>query len=323
MLFLAIAVAHASSVGIWGPDGIGYDLQKKLMESGEFDSVDKYILTNGLPTAEQLAMYDVVWVAGEIGSKDPDDLGDLLADYLDGGGSVVVGAPSLSTMWLDGRFVSDGYAPYVPSAGSAMSGSHAWLVPDAPDHPVLTGVDAANAGSGSNVQYVDGFASGATLVAHWDHDTSAVGVLDNGWRTSFITLLPGSSEVYDTYYDVTTDVPKLLVNLTAWTAGDLGGSGDTGDDTGGTDTASDDCFDCDGDGYDASLDCNDLSSVIHPGAAELADGLDNDCDGEPEAGSDDGGATGCAAVGGTPSVGALLATSLLRRRRSSMPPAGR
>ncbi|MFT4974546.1 MAG: hypothetical protein ACI8S6_000429, partial [Myxococcota bacterium] len=37
--------------------------------------------------------------------------------------------------------------------------------------------------------------------------------------------------------------------------------------------------DVDGDGYDSSEDCDDNNSVVHPGAAELCDGVDNNCDG--------------------------------------------
>ena len=47
--------------------------------------------------------------------------------------------------------------------------------------------------------------------------------------------------------------------------------------------------DADGDGYGAEVDCDDTSSAISPGAAEICNGLDDDCDGlTDEAGVEDG-----------------------------------
>ncbi len=45
--------------------------------------------------------------------------------------------------------------------------------------------------------------------------------------------------------------------------------------------------DVDGDGFTGAEDCNDEDGTIHEGAAELCDGLDNDCDGEVDDGAAD------------------------------------
>jgi hypothetical protein len=72
------------------------------------------------------------------------------------------------------------------------------------------------------------------------------------------------------------------------------------------------CSDRDRDGYDRPGDCDDRDELTYPGAAELCDGLDNDCDGaidedtttwHPDADLDGygdrrGGVTTCAAPSG-------------------------
>jgi hypothetical protein len=57
-------------------------------------------------------------------------------------------------------------------------------------------------------------------------------------------------------------------------------------------------LDLDGDGYShCTGDCNDLSAVVHPGADEVCDGIDNDCDGLSDEGFAPPQAVGGLAIG--------------------------
>ncbi len=79
------------------------------------------------PTLAYLQDYDSVVLAGEHAFADPVALGDILADYLDAGGTVVQSVPTFSSnppdnppdAWqIQGRFADDTYSPFIATGKS-------------------------------------------------------------------------------------------------------------------------------------------------------------------------------------------------------------
>ena len=126
----------------------------------------------GTPTVDFLSGYDVVLVLSDYGWWDADGTGDALADYVDAGGCVIEGVASFATggSWqLGGRFLSEGYGPFVP--GPALFAEYSLGAFNAA-HPIMQGVTDLY---GSLIAAVS-LAEGADSVASWDNGTPLVAV---------------------------------------------------------------------------------------------------------------------------------------------------
>lgn len=91
-------------------DGTLASVKTTLETTGAFTLVDTFEASTSTPTLAMLMPYDSVLVYTNIDFPDPVAIGDVLADYFDGGGRVVV-APgaSCSGFGIAGRFVTDNY----------------------------------------------------------------------------------------------------------------------------------------------------------------------------------------------------------------------
>src|SRR5690606_3462246 len=87
------------------------------------------IAVDSLPflTINKLSQYDIVFTTNNTqwlnaGGIDPETVGDLLADYVDGGGKVIVNqfAYSYDAWQMAGRFIDEGYGPFTPSTTDAV-----------------------------------------------------------------------------------------------------------------------------------------------------------------------------------------------------------
>ena len=141
------------------------DVENTLASYGGF-SVTSVDVENSTPTLATLENYRAVLVWSDTYFSNPSSLGDVLADYVDAGGGVVLAwaADSLGgNIAPTGRWTSGGYSPYAydnsPTAGNATIGQV--LVPSS---PLLSGVSDFNIGSGGFAAEVS-LAAGATDIA--------------------------------------------------------------------------------------------------------------------------------------------------------------
>jgi serine/threonine protein kinase len=195
------------------------DIKNKLEGSGLFSTVDTFFAdTDPTPTSNSLKQYQTVLVSSDSYFHDPAALGDVLAEYVDQGGGVVVSVFSFNlsagSIGISGRLVSGGYLPFTQN--DQNQGKLLTMVKDLSSHPILNGVNSFTGGISSYHDMVS-LANGSTLLAHWDNGVPLVAIkqLASG-RIVGLNFYPVSSDAGDDFWDASTDGARLLGNALAW-----------------------------------------------------------------------------------------------------------
>jgi len=195
-----------------------YDIEYELDYTGLFDVIDIYDVESYMDlTLNDLENYRAVLVFSDDYFYDGVTLGDMLADYADNGGGVVLTTFAFNPpdeLGIDGRILTDGYLPFTQGDQSDYYGMYMEM--DLPSHPILDGVSYFYGGSSSYHEYVS-LDNGATLVASWDDGTPLIAVneFDYG-RVVGLNFYPVSSYEREDFYDEYSDGPDILGNSLAW-----------------------------------------------------------------------------------------------------------
>ncbi len=89
------------------------NIQSILLNFPNINSVDIFDVSSKTPTLNELFNYDCVIVMNEYEFYDPVGIGDVLADYADIGGGVILSLKSFDFDYgIQGRFFNDGYMPF-------------------------------------------------------------------------------------------------------------------------------------------------------------------------------------------------------------------
>lgn len=176
-MLCASAFAGAPNVLVLGVDSDG--LSGDLMGTGKLGSVSFYNPNFGLPSLSSLQGYNAVLVFTNSAPNDPVGLGDLLKDYADAGGGVVINTYAFSSPWaIGGGITGAGYAPLVASGSNGdVSGKLVQVAPSA----IFNGVDLSALTYFHNDNYGQpGLAAGATLLATDGAGVNMIAVNGNG-----------------------------------------------------------------------------------------------------------------------------------------------
>ena len=220
VLLLLVVLAVASepiSVAILVADYYYfYELHQALEADPRTGWVNRISISDSLPLLEHLQNYDCVVTDGFFTVCDPIAYGDLLADYVDGGGRVLsvfyamMGSYGPNDCAPTGRWEADGYCPYECTSPVFFNG-YTDLIIDEPGHPVMYGVSAVD-NVWARVQ--TSLRSGAYELAHF---VDAGGVAVNEDET-----VVGVNYRSRDDRDWTGDGWLLLANAACWLCGHSG-----------------------------------------------------------------------------------------------------
>ena len=202
------------------------DVVEKLEATGKFSRVDTINAAASTPSLAQLQLYDgVLLYTGDNGPAlaDTTAIGNVLADFVDQGGGLVVAfaavvySPGLTEFALGGDYVSAQYyliPPVTHTIGSQVSGA----VLDS-THPILDGFNSFASGTTNAWADTTLVVSGAEVILEWADGTPLVVTGEiGGVRRVDLNFYPPSSDSDNRLWVATTDGDKLMANALAWVA---------------------------------------------------------------------------------------------------------
>lgn len=219
---LAAAATSSSDVRFTDP-------QNRLLATGLFSAVDILNISspNPLPSLAQLSTYDAVMVWSNQNFTDSTGLGNLLADYTDSGGGVVLAVFATNTTsanrFITGRFESGGYSVIQPQGGSITANSTLGTIHQ-PAHPIMLGVSSLNSNTSSRPSTMTLLAHGVRVV-DWADGRPLAAVSTLFPRRVDLGLYPPSSSVSAGFWDQATDGAVLMANALLYAS--TGGTGST------------------------------------------------------------------------------------------------
>jgi hypothetical protein len=181
------------------------NVQAYLAPFSDLVVIDTVDVRSSTPSLATLLNYDALLVWSNYAFFDSIALGDVLADYVDLGGGVVLGTFAwYGPSWdLEGRIMTD-YSPFVQAGDSWYTTANLGVYDSS--HPIMQDVTTVSEYFRDNVTLT----TDAVQVAAWDDDVPFVATKGH---VVGITLFPTQSSW-------TGDVPTLIHNALVWSVPD-------------------------------------------------------------------------------------------------------
>ncbi len=201
------------------------DVEEKVLGTGKIGSVTKYNITLGtVPPLSEVQHYDAVLAWGGTagwGAAKCEELGDMLADYVDEGGGLVLATFCVGSnggSWIPtGRFSDSSYWVLEPRHNQE-DGHQTLDAARQPGHPILADVHSLDGGS-SSYRVDTTILSDAELIADWTDGLPLIAAKDLGVaRRVDLNFYPPSDDARDDFWDASTDGDEILANALVWAA---------------------------------------------------------------------------------------------------------
>ncbi|WP_299677901.1 T9SS type A sorting domain-containing protein [uncultured Dokdonia sp.] len=193
------------------------DVEAKLDGTG-LVAADTFLTGAGTPTLAELQSYDAVLIFTDAGVSDPMGFGDVLAQYIDGGGAVV-DATFTPNVSITGGFTA--YELY--SASGQSNGANLGIgTINEPSHPILEGVSSFDGGTASFHNTGGTIAADATVIAEYTTTDPFIIIQENvgpaSARRTFLNFYPPSIDARDDFWNTTSDGALIMANALRWTS---------------------------------------------------------------------------------------------------------
>ncbi len=188
-----------------GAPAISYSIEGIIIEFTRLELFPmgteiNYFNLSSLPRLSELNEYEVIFVFTDTTPYEPDSLGDVMADYVDGGGKLVMTQYCFSNTWgMGGEIMTTGYCPFEKGDAAGAGGNRQIDASSVsiPIHPIFNGADLNNLVFWANTSFTNPtLDSGATLIATDTGGVNTIAINEDG-NIIALNMFPGR---FDTEY---------------------------------------------------------------------------------------------------------------------------